>query len=67
MKVHELLKRLAGFDPNTEIMVADHDYVPRTINIGPYLRVVTDNDAEECGDCEGLEGSTVVLIGFGSY
>lgn len=70
MQVGELIKRLEQYDPDLEIMVMDlenNNGVPRELNAGPCLTVISDSDADETADCEHLVGATIVRIGFGCY
>ena len=65
--IQALLKR---GDLNRPCMVLDGfngSGTPREINLGPVERTVTAEDAEASADCEGLEGQTVVVVGFGCY
>jgi hypothetical protein len=66
MKVKDLIASLQEMDLEAEVMVRD-SIGPRTINGGVRSYTVSESDAEECGDCEGLVGKKVVLVGFGSY
>lgn len=69
MTAHELAnKLLEGLD--TELMVLDGfngGGFPREVNLGPAFRTITEEDAEESGDCEGLVGTEVMVIGYGCY
>ncbi len=70
MTVADLRARLAIFPDDTEVMVLDGfngGGEPRTINFGPIQRTITEDNAKECGDCEGKVGAEIALIGFGSY
>lgn len=70
MKVGQLIKALEAFDAKKEVMILDGfngGGTPRTINLGPALREVTESDADEASDCEGLIGQTVVRMGYGCY
>lgn len=70
MKVGQLIKALQAYDPEKEVMILDGfngGGVPRTINLGPSLREVTQQDADEASDCEELVGETVVHMGYGCY
>lgn len=73
MKASELiekLKRMQALQGDPEVMVLDgfngggH---PRALNLGPTLRCITQENADESGDCEDRVGLRVVVIGFGSY
>jgi hypothetical protein len=70
MNVGQLIKKLEAFDPEKEVMILDGfngGGTPRTINLGPNLREVTKQDADEASDCEDLVGQTVVRMGYGFY
>lgn len=70
MNVGQLIKALQAFDPQKEAMILDGcngGGTPRTINLGPALREITTQDADEASDCEDLAGQTVVSIGYGCY
>jgi hypothetical protein len=69
MKAHELAQRLLK-GPNHEIMILDGfngGGYPREINFGPIKRIITPDDAEESGDCEGIIGQEIMLMGYGCY
>ncbi|AEC53168.1 hypothetical protein SCRM01_222 [Synechococcus phage S-CRM01] len=59
MKTHQLGTKLLSL-PNIEVMVED--------SLGPMdissvqLYTITDQDAEDCGNCEGRVGEEVVTI-----
>jgi hypothetical protein len=73
MKVSELierLKKIQRIQGDPEVMVLDSfngGGTPRTLNVGPQLRSITQTNADECGDCEDRVGERVTVIGFGSY
>ena len=64
MDSHELAKKLLSLS-NRKVMVMD--------SIGPqdvsscYIYTITNEDADNCGDCEGIVGEEVIAISFGSY
>lgn len=66
----ELIARLSVCPPDQEVMILDGENgggAPRTINTGPMEDVICKADADDCGDCEGLVGKRVILIGYGCY
>lgn len=70
MKVGELIKELQAFDPEMEVMILDGfngGGSPRTINLGPGLMTISQQDAKETADCEGRVGESVVRLGYGCY
>jgi hypothetical protein len=70
MTVKELIARLEKLNPDNEIMILDSfngGGCPREINLGPVLRTVTAENADDAADCENLEGQSVYVIGFGCY
>lgn len=70
MKASELIKRLQEYEPDMEVMILDGfngGGSPRTINFGPSLQGITEQDANLCGDCEGRTGETVIRMGYGPY
>ena len=73
MKASELiekLKRMQALQGDPEVMVLDSHNGgghPRTLNLGPVLRCIKQEDADEAGDCEERVGERVVLLGFGCY
>lgn len=67
MKVKELRELLKKYDGDDEIMIIDDKGSLRTINIGPKLQLVYQQDADWCGDCEDFVGKEVVKIGIGRY
>lgn len=70
MKVRDMALTLANLDPEDEIMCLDGSNgggCPREINLGPVGHVVTEAEARECSDCEGLTGHAVRVIGYGCY
>ena len=70
MKVREFLELFSHYNPETELMILDGfngGGLPRTINYGPAPLKITEDHARECGDCEGMVGADVVVIGYGCY
>lgn len=70
MNVGQLIKALQALNPEQEVMVLDGfngGGFPRTINVGPRVRAITEEDADESADCEARVGESVVLMGFGCY
>jgi hypothetical protein len=68
--VADFIKALQKLDQDKPIMILDGfngGGTPRSINFGPVYRHVTDEDADECADCEAVADSTVYVIGYGSY
>jgi hypothetical protein len=66
----ELLKRLASYPDDSEVMILDGfegGGFPREINLGPTTRIVGEGDSDETSDCEGIVGKTVVVLGYGNY
>lgn len=69
MKSHYLAELLLE-EPDMEIMILDGfngGGYPRKINLGPITRTITEEDAEESGDCEELVGQEVAVMGYGFY
>lgn len=71
MNAKQLIEHLSQFDENTEVMVLDGfngGGNKRDINLTPSnLRNISEDDAEECGDCEGRVGEKVIILGYGCY
>lgn len=70
MTVKELIEHLSKEPPDAQVMILggfNGGGVPREINVGPTRRRVSEADAEEAADCEGLVDEEVVVIGYGSY
>ncbi len=70
MTIGELIFLLAKYPDTMQVMVLDGPNgggVPRDMNIGPVRRTITIDDSAETADCEGIEGQTVVVVGFGCY
>ncbi|MCL4722827.1 MAG: hypothetical protein KJZ90_00930 [Rhodocyclaceae bacterium] len=70
MKAGDLIKELQAFDPEMEVMILDGfngGGSPRTINLGPSLQTISQQDAKETADCEGRVGESVVRLGYGCY
>jgi hypothetical protein len=66
----ELIKKLQAFPPNAQVMILDGFNgagAPREINLGPSMDQVTEVDALESADCEGLEGQFIITLGYGCY
>jgi len=59
MKAHELAQKLLN-GPNLEVMICD--------SVGPvdlsscYEYVISEDDEDNCGDCEGRVGQTVITL-----
>lgn len=69
MKAHEFARRLLS-GPDQELMVLDGfngGGFPREINFGPVPRTISQEGEDECGDCEGMVGEEVLVIGYGCY
>ena len=69
MKSHELAQQLLQ-EPNIEIMILDGfngGGYPREINLGPITQTITEEDANESGDCEEMVGEDVLIMGYGFY
>ena len=62
----ELIKRLEQYPDDIEIMIRDGNYV-LDLNVGPCDYTITQENEDDCGDCDGRVGEQVVLIGGGSY
>jgi len=66
-----MIEHLSKFDDNTEVMILDGFNGcgnKRDINLTPSnLRAITEEDAEDCGDCEGRVGENVIILGYGCY
>lgn len=60
MTVAELIEHLQTFPPETDVMLID-SIGPRECGT-PYLHTITDEDAENCGDCEDIAGVAVVAM-----
>ena len=70
MTKKELIEQLADAPDDMRIMMLDGFNTggrPRTINWGPHDHKITYEEATRCGDCEGMEGQTVWVIGCGFY
>lgn len=70
MKIGELIQRLSHFSIHDEIMILDSfngGGFPREINLGPNTRIITQEDSDECVDCEDIVGKQVAYIGYGCY
>lgn len=70
MTIKTLIERLSAYDLNTEVMILDGfngGGYPRTINCGPYLRIVKKKEEKDCPDCEGKVGKQIVVMGYGCY
>lgn len=69
VKVEDLIKYLSELPQGSEVMILDGfngGGSPRKVNLFGE-RIVTKEDAHACCDCEGLEGRSVFLLGYGSY
>lgn len=66
MKIAQLVERLQQYPQDMEIMIKDGGFV-LDLNVGPYDYTITEADEDDCGDCDGRVGETVVLIGGGNY
>lgn len=67
MRIKELIAKLSQYPQETEVMINERGGCPREINIGPLTRAITQGDADDGADCEGLVGVEVVIIGYGDY
>lgn len=70
MKVADLIRRLQQYPADAEVMVLDGfngGGDPRTLNLGPLVRRITEEHAENSGDCEERVGEEVIVIGYGCY
>lgn len=67
MKLDDLiaaLERMRKLQGNPNVMIVD-SAGPRDITSGPYLRTITERDAENIGDCEDRVGERCVMLGVG--
>lgn len=65
MKLDDLitaLQRMKKLQGNPNVMVSD-SAGPHDLALGPLLRCITEQDAENVGDCEGRVGERVVVLG----
>jgi hypothetical protein len=60
MTVAELMTTLATMDPSLQVMVVDQ--IGPQIVSGPYLSTITEQNADDCGDCEGRVGEQIVIL-----
>jgi len=70
MKKSELIKALEAIEGDPVIMILDGfngGGEPRDINLGPSEREITDQNAADGADCEGRQGESVVVMGYGCY
>jgi len=70
MTIATLIDRLKDYPADQEVMLLDGfngGGEPREINVGPYARVITKQNANNGADCEDKVGQTVVVMGFGCY
>lgn len=70
MTAKTLRDMLDGFRDDTEVMILDGfngGGCPRTINIGPCKRKISEENANDSADCEGKIGKDVIVIGYGCY
>lgn len=73
MNIGDLISRLEAKRKelgDVEVMVLDSfngGGHPRTLNLGPSVRTLTEANAEDNGDCEDRVGEKVLVVGFGSY
>jgi hypothetical protein len=66
--INDLIAR--GVDPDAEIMILDGfngGGSPREINLVHPSYDITEADASEAADCEGIVGQTVTVLGYGCY
>ena len=69
MKVSDLISLLSELSQDAEVMILDGfngGGFPREINMFGDREIAAE-DVEECCDCEGKVGQTVILLGYGSY
>ena len=70
MTVKELIKILQSKNQDMEVMILDGSNgggTPRTLNLGPTHRFITEGNNKESSDCENRIGEPIVVIGFGCY
>lgn len=77
MKVKELIKRLASYDPEMEVAILDGfngGGQPRKINFGPIewnaedLEEMKDfGDSPDYSDLDVKPGTPIVIMGYGCY
>jgi hypothetical protein len=68
--VQELINQLSKYPKDTQVMLLDgHNGggCLRTLNFGPVEKEVMAQNVRDSVDCEGLEGTTVVVMGYGCY
>ena len=69
MKAKDLAKRLME-NPEMEVMILDGfngGGFPRTLNLGPSTKKISEADAFVTDDCEDKIDKEVLVIGFGCY
>lgn len=70
MTVKELIKILQLKNQDMEVMILDGNNgggVPRSLNLGPTHRFITEANHKESADCENRMGEPIIVLGFGSY
>lgn len=70
MTIRELTDRLAQYPHDMPVMILDGfngGGAPRTINLGPCVHHVREDDADAAADCDDLVGAAVVVLGYGCY
>lgn len=70
MTIKQLIERLQKYSPDSKVMILDGfngGGEPREINLGPYERTITAQNAKDGADCEGLVGKEVIIMGYGCY
>lgn len=60
MTVQEVITKLQTMDPTAQVMIAD-SIGPQECD-GPYAYTITAGNADDCGDCEGRVGETVIVF-----
>jgi hypothetical protein len=68
MTARQLIECLQEFPPDMPVMILDGfngGGFPREINCGPFSTKITKE--KESGDCEGMVGKDVVVMGYGCY
>lgn len=59
MKAHELAAKLLSM-PNIEVLVSDYIGPLEISSVQPYT--ITEDDEENCGNCDGRVGEEVVAL-----
>lgn len=71
MNIKQLKEHLNRFPDEMEVMILDGfngQGNKRTINFTPSKsRIITEQEDNDLGDCEGKSGKEVVILGYGFY